>query len=169
MKYILIALLTVTGPIMSKGQNKITGIIRDAKVHDPIEYATILLLDPQGHSTNTGTITNKDGAFSLEVSDNYTEGVKLRLSFIGYYTKPVYVTQQELKAGKPMYWELAVDTTQIPCAPVTPLKISKTTNHKSQEEGKREPLQYDYYLKDGDTIRWIPSDYRLFPPDKKTF
>ena len=79
-------LMFILGSVSAQNTSlNIKGIVRDA-MGDPIVGATIL----QQGSTH-GTISNKDGEFSLSVPDKSM----LEISFIGYQTKIVKVTAQK--------------------------------------------------------------------------
>ena len=82
----LLLLMFILGSVSAQNTSlNIKGIVRDA-MGDPIVGATIL----QQGSTH-GTISNKDGEFSLSVPDKSM----LEISFIGYQTKIVKVTAQK--------------------------------------------------------------------------
>ena len=79
-------LMFILGSVSAQNTSlNIKGIVRDA-MGDPIIGATIL---QQG--STYGTISNKDGEFSLSVPDKSM----LEISFIGYQTKIVKVTAQK--------------------------------------------------------------------------
>ena len=74
---------------MGFSQNKsitITGLVLDKQTNQPIEYATIAVLDNQSKKAITGSITAQDGSFSFptEARNFYIE-----ISFIGYSTKTI--------------------------------------------------------------------------------
>src|SRR4051812_13847910 len=64
------------------GNAKITGIIVDSVTNNPIEYATISLLDPANKKTVNGTTTGSTGAFTIT---NVAPGAyTIEAEFIGY-------------------------------------------------------------------------------------
>ena len=79
----LLLLMFILGSVSAQNTSlNIKGIVRDA-MGDPIVGATIL----QQGSTH-GTISNKDGEFSLSVPDKSM----LEISFIGYQTCLLYTS-----------------------------------------------------------------------------
>lgn len=83
--FILMFLYHITG----FAQNEIltiSGLVLDKQSNQPIEYATIAILDNQSKEAITGTISAQDGSFSLQTdaTDFYIE-----VSFIGYSTKTI--------------------------------------------------------------------------------
>ncbi len=70
---------------------KITGKVLEAKNENPIEFATILLMNPSTEKPIEGTTTNVDGSFLLE-----TKASKfiIKVSFIGYESKTFSTWQQ---------------------------------------------------------------------------
>ena len=82
----LLLLMFILGSVSAQNQSlNVKGTVRDA-MGDPIIGATIL---QQG--STYGTISNKDGEFSLSVPDKSV----LEISFVGYQTKIVKVTAQK--------------------------------------------------------------------------
>lgn len=80
----LIALLAKTNSIASKQVRTITGVVHDAN-GVPIIGATVVLKDAK-----SGTITNNEGAFSLEASDDDL----LIVTYIGFVPKQVKLNGQ---------------------------------------------------------------------------
>jgi ferric enterobactin receptor len=60
----------------------IKGTVIDADTGDPVEFATVVLLDGSGEKQLTGTITEADGSFKLP--DVKTGKHQLKISFLGY-------------------------------------------------------------------------------------
>lgn len=82
----LLLLMFILGSVSAQNKSlNVKGTVRDA-MGDPIIGATIL---QQG--STYGTISNKDGEFSLSVPDKSV----LEISFVGYQTKIVKVTAQK--------------------------------------------------------------------------
>lgn len=61
----------------------VSGVVRDAETGEPLPGATILV-----KGTNTGTLANENGTFSLEVPDNTAI---LVVSYLGYETQEVAI------------------------------------------------------------------------------
>jgi len=79
-KYLLVFLLLLVGGFSSIGQTKVSGYVFDDK-NEPVAFASVLF-----KNSTTGTITNEDGRFYLESSENWDI---LNISFIGYQTVEV--------------------------------------------------------------------------------
>ena len=79
--YYCFSLLSCLLPLSIFGQ--ITGIILDSQNKDPIEYATIIVMN--GTEVLDGTISNQDGSFEINIGPktNYT----IEISFLGYETQ----------------------------------------------------------------------------------
>lgn len=73
-------------PFISSGQI-VTGKILDAETNEPLPFCNIIC-----KSTNTGTVTNKNGKFSI----NTAIGSKLHISFIGYKQLELVVNKRAL-------------------------------------------------------------------------
>lgn len=84
-KHIVIYTPEKTNVVSSKNAQgiKITGTVTDAKSGDPLPGATVSV-----KGSSTGTITDLDGKFSLEVPDEKSE---LSITFIGYTPQMVLV------------------------------------------------------------------------------
>ncbi len=84
------SLLSCLFPLSIFGQ--ISGIVLDSENKDPIEYATIIVMN--GAKVLDGTISKQDGSFEINVSlkRNYT----IEISFLGYET----LKSDLLKIGK---------------------------------------------------------------------
>ncbi|MFQ5447260.1 MAG: SusC/RagA family TonB-linked outer membrane protein [Saprospiraceae bacterium] len=73
---IFLVALTALVPSFMMGQRTVTGIVTDAENGDPLIGANVLVV-----GTSTGTVTEVDGSYSLELPD----GAKsLRFSYTGY-------------------------------------------------------------------------------------
>ena len=75
-------ILTPGADVLQQLERKVTGVVRDA-TGEPVIGANVVV---KGNETQ-GTITDVDGKFALEVS----EDVILYISFIGYIPKEVAV------------------------------------------------------------------------------
>lgn len=85
LKSLLNLLAVVAGmlPMMMFGQRTITGTVTDASNGEPLIGANILAV-----GTNTGTVTEVDGTFTLEIPEGVTS---LQVSYTGYRTVEVSV------------------------------------------------------------------------------
>ncbi len=79
-KIILTTLLVFTFVTASFSQTKVSGIVVD-NTNQPIPYANITF-----KGSKTGIVSNEDGRFYIESSENYTA---LLVSFIGFTTKEI--------------------------------------------------------------------------------
>ena len=79
--YYCFSLLSCLLPLSIFGQ--ITGIILDSQNKDPIEYATIIVMN--GTEVLDGTISKQDGSFEINIipKTDYT----IEISFLGYETQ----------------------------------------------------------------------------------
>lgn len=92
-EYILLSKKGSTAPVPAAQQagNKVTGVVTDHR-GEPVAGANVSI-----KGTTTGTITDMDGKFSLEVPGNVT----LLISYIGY-------TPQEVKTGNQSTFNIAL-------------------------------------------------------------
>jgi len=70
--------------IPQRGNAKITGTVIDSASKQPVEFATIALLDKNTGKTIDGTITNEKGQFTISKVSAGT--YKIAISFVGYQT-----------------------------------------------------------------------------------
>ena len=68
---------------MVLAQTKVSGVVTSAEDGEPVVGASVKVV-----GTNTGTVTNVDGQFSLQTAD----GAKLEISYIGMQSKTVKAT-----------------------------------------------------------------------------
>jgi outer membrane receptor for ferrienterochelin and colicin len=70
-----------------KGNGKIKGVLIDSTTKQPVEFATLALVDVKTNNPVDGTTTDEKGAFTLTkvASGNF----KILISFIGYKTKTI--------------------------------------------------------------------------------
>lgn len=76
---------------------KISGMLLDSVSRTPIEFATVVLIDPRQDQQIDGTVTDEQGNFKL--SDIKNGVYHLRIDFLGY--EPRTVTGVELTLEKP--------------------------------------------------------------------
>ena len=95
----LLALLLMLGGVMMQAQNTATvhGFVTDSVSREPIPYATVRLLDPNGTLIN-GAITDVDGAFLMKEVPFGTQ--TFVVSFVGYRSKRVV---KEIKEKEQWY------------------------------------------------------------------
>ena len=83
---ILISIFFFHQPAFSqqKGNGKISGVVIDGETNQPIEFATIALLDPQTKKPIDGNVADEKGQFIIDqvAAGNY----QIAISFIGYET-----------------------------------------------------------------------------------
>lgn len=99
-------MLTMVWPESAKGQYKITGMVKDSVRQDPLPGVSIQLLNKDGVGTNKGTVTVQDGHFSFWVPEEYNEGMQMKLMFVGFRTKVMEVSEEQVKGKVPLVWEI---------------------------------------------------------------
>ncbi|WP_147676782.1 TonB-dependent receptor domain-containing protein [Algibacter pacificus] len=83
----IVILLFFLGCLLINAQNstiEITGKVIETDSKLPIEYATISILDSGTNQPITGTITNENGVFSIDVK---ASNFYIEISFLGFTTK----------------------------------------------------------------------------------
>jgi TonB-linked SusC/RagA family outer membrane protein len=123
MKLLFTLCLFCCSVTLSVGQKIITGIVKDASNDEPIIGASVRLAD----DPSSGTITDIDGSFSLDVK----KSTQIIVSYVGY-------KEQKVTIGNQTSLEilLAVDAYQLQSVVVTALGISreeKTLGYAVQE------------------------------------
>lgn len=90
-------LLAITFPVISQPPVglTITGQVIDKKSRQPLEYATVTLLDKQTNKIITGGVTNASGRFAIKTTS--ATPFYLKVDFIGYV--PVVINKLEQKQG----------------------------------------------------------------------
>jgi hypothetical protein len=79
---------------------RIQGIILDSLGRQPVEFATVVLMDASGSRQVDGTVTEADGSFKL--INVKTGSYKLTLSYLGYAEKSFSITTTPDKPDKDM-------------------------------------------------------------------
>lgn len=76
-----------SGTDTPKGNGKISGQVLDEQSNQPVEFANIVLLDPQTSKAIDGTVCDMEGKFTLTklAEGTYT----MTVTFIGYETKTI--------------------------------------------------------------------------------
>ena len=92
---ILLFLTTLSGA-QPRSNSVLTGKILDKSTNQPLEYATISVIDIQSGKTINGTITDVHGAFTI--SDIPYGTYKIIIGFIGY--ENITIDEVTLSAGK---------------------------------------------------------------------
>ena len=78
--FVLISfILCVTGSAVAQG--RISGRVYDTKSGQPVEYATVAVLKVKDSTLVTGTVSESNGSFSVDVP--YGRYL-VRISFMGY-------------------------------------------------------------------------------------
>lgn len=86
---------SLTAKDISGNTGSVNGLVLDAELMHPLEYATISLLKQENDSVITGTISNESGYFKLKgvSSGKY----KINISFIGY--ESVLIENVNIESG----------------------------------------------------------------------
>jgi outer membrane receptor protein involved in Fe transport len=88
----LLAIQDAAGQSPEKGDGRISGTIIDSSTNQPVEFATIALIDPATSKPVDGTVADEKGKFTITkiAEGNY----KVTISFIGYetYSQDVAIT-----------------------------------------------------------------------------
>ncbi|WP_083729858.1 carboxypeptidase-like regulatory domain-containing protein [[Flexibacter] sp. ATCC 35208] len=122
---LIAGMLALVIPESGKGQYKLTGIVHDSTSHDPLASVTVIVMDRQGKTTNTGTTTNADGTFSLLIPEEYETGLKVQLRYVGYEIKKVTVPEKQLKANEPTRWVLDMSAAVLGMPAIVYVKSSR--------------------------------------------
>ncbi|MGO4921293.1 carboxypeptidase-like regulatory domain-containing protein [Maribacter spongiicola] len=107
LKYVLV-LFFLTGSIFTtitaqtNNFTEYSGEVIDADSKKPLVFATLTI-----NNTNVTTITNSEGQFSLKVPKEYLSN-NLTISFLGYKTKQIAISQLELEKNKIVMDEFVV-------------------------------------------------------------
>ncbi|WP_423998500.1 carboxypeptidase-like regulatory domain-containing protein [Maribacter sp. IgM3_T14_3] len=107
LKYVLV-LFFLTGSMFTtinaqtNNFTEYSGEVVDAESKKPLVFATLTI-----NNTNVTTITNSEGQFSLKVPNEYLSN-NLTISFLGYKTKQIAITQLELEKNKIVMDEFVV-------------------------------------------------------------
>ena len=107
LKYVLV-LFFLTGSMLTtinaqtNNFTEYSGEVVDAESKKPLVFATLTI-----NNTNVTTITNSEGQFSLKVPNEYLSN-NLTISFLGYKTKQIAITQLELEKNKIVMDEFVV-------------------------------------------------------------
>ncbi len=126
-------------PFSLQAQTKISGTVTDEENGDPLIGAGIIIKE-----TGAGTVTDYDGYFELKIKEELP--VTLKVSYIGYLTKEITLTQQ--LAAKPLNIALSSDAVTIETVEITGQRIS--------EKQKESPLTVESM--DALAIRETPAE-----------
>jgi outer membrane receptor protein involved in Fe transport len=80
------SLLFVCGLLFSQDKITITGTVLDQNSRQPVEFATVMLLDANTNQSITGSTTDIDGHFSFTTT---SRDFKVEISFIGFITQSI--------------------------------------------------------------------------------
>src|SRR5690606_30435908 len=84
-KYILIAGMALCISIVSQAQTiTVTGTVKDAATREPLAFCNVTIA-----GTTTGTSTDTNGKFSLQIDEHSLNAGTLVFSFVGYVTDSV--------------------------------------------------------------------------------
>lgn len=83
--------------VLAQGNAKITGTVMDSVSRQPVEFATVALIDERSDKPVDGTVCDEKGGFSLNrvAPGDY----RLTITFIGFQTKLVRVKIDDKKDG----------------------------------------------------------------------
>ncbi len=101
---ICFSLCTALSSWGQSGQVQITGTVIDGASNDPVEYATIAIMDPSTDKPLTGTISNDKGQFKVGAS---SREFYIEISFIGY--TPTRISEFEIKNNTVDLGEVQLD------------------------------------------------------------
>jgi hypothetical protein len=85
-RILLLSLSSILLSFQLGAQIKISGTVTDAESGEPLIGANILIV-----GTGTGTVTDFDGKYLLEISD---EATQLRFSYTGYATQTIDIKEE---------------------------------------------------------------------------
>jgi TonB-linked SusC/RagA family outer membrane protein len=85
-RILLLSLSSILLSFQLDAQTKISGTVTDAESGEPLIGANILIV-----GTGTGTVTDFDGKYLLEISDGATQ---LRFSYTGYATQTIDIKEE---------------------------------------------------------------------------
>ncbi len=91
-KVLLVALFLLT-TLVAFGQNSANGVIKNAQTNEPIPYVNIGILN-----RDKGTVSNEDGEFTLEISNEFINDT-IKISSIGYESR-IFITNEFIKTLK---------------------------------------------------------------------
>jgi TonB-linked SusC/RagA family outer membrane protein len=112
LRYVFLALLFLFSAALNAQQRTVTGVVTSSEDGMPLPGATVMVV-----GTTTGTVTNIDGNYSLQVPGDYNV---LRFSFVGMTT-----VEYEIPAGNVLNVVLEPDTETIEEVVVTALGIRR--------------------------------------------
>lgn len=96
--FLLLLFILITSPLFAQ-ETEITGKVLDASNNDPLEFATVTLVQVKDSTMITGTTVDIEGNFQLRISPgNYL----LRFDFLGYETlfRNIILNNEALQLGK---------------------------------------------------------------------
>ncbi|AQX06843.1 hypothetical protein BAX97_04445 [Elizabethkingia meningoseptica] len=159
MRYIIILMITGLTSFLFAQKKEISGIVLSGETNLPIEFASIGIKD-----SPFATITNKDGAFKLNIPNGY-ENAQVRITSIGYepkvfniqdypivtedklYLTPKIINIQEVVLTKEQKYEIEKIGTES-----TSTKIVTGWSSGPGKGGERgiliKPKNKTYYIKD---------------------
>lgn len=159
----LLFLLPAIGIAVPDDNDMLTGIVLDKENNQPIQYATVVLLD-----TKYGTSTDSTGLFRLRLKEPAIAQYRAKISCVGY--QPLIISLSDKK--KSFVVKLTTDVRQISEVNVRKPKyhsrknaavelIDKVIEHK--KSNKKETLEYvenDKYEKVQFAVNNISPDYK---------
>ncbi len=103
-------------PLLGEAQLKIKGLITDAESGEPLIGASVIV-----QSTGQGTVTDFDGNFELNIKEKLP--VTLQISYIGFLSKEITVTEEI--AAKTLKIALESDAVTIETVEILGQRVSE--------------------------------------------
>ncbi len=136
---IILSLLLILLPVLAMAQNKtIVGVIMEEGINEPIFGANVVVINQQNR-TLTGTVTDIDGNYVLNVPDG--KGLRIQVSFIGLKSQVFDYTGQTklnvtLESDSKMLGDVEVVTKAITRSElgITELQQTSSTQKVMMEE-----------------------------------
>ncbi|MCR4765744.1 MAG: carboxypeptidase-like regulatory domain-containing protein [Bacteroidaceae bacterium] len=125
---------------MNENMITISGVVKDQKSHRKLEYVNVYV-----PGTNIGTVTNKDGAFSLKFKDPGTT-VYLQFSYLGYNSNQVQVDPLASIGNEYFLSQSTFNLKEIVVSPVNPRLLVEDAMWKVKQNYSPVPtLNYMFY------------------------
>ena len=99
-------------PVLLLGQIKLQGVVMDS-LNNPLELASVVAINKKTNGFESYTITNKDGAYSLELKKN--TAYRVQVSYIGLKTQndSINTTDIDLNKDYNLIPEFALDEVEL--------------------------------------------------------
>jgi hypothetical protein len=99
-------------PVLMLGQIKLQGVVMDS-LNNPLELASVVAINKKTNGFESYTITNKDGAYTLELKKN--SDYRVQVSYIGLKTQndSISTTDIDLNKDYNLIPEFALDEVEL--------------------------------------------------------